>query len=133
MAKSSERASRGFGRDAGIRGERLERLFREELNYLFESEISDPALQGARVTRVELGRDGGRARVWFALTDDEVTEGAALERLQRAVGFLRYRLCEALPIKRMPELTFSMDPLRLQAGAHEDGLHVDQKPCSHRD
>jgi ribosome-binding factor A len=125
MAKSSERASRGFGRDAGIRGARLEQLFREELNYLLESEIGDAALQSARVSRVELGRDAARARVWFVLLESEASVAAVTQRLQRAAGFMRYRLCEALPVKRMPELSFCWDANRVHAREDEGLPDVD--------
>ena len=101
-------------RSAGVRGPRLEQLFREELNSIIDCEISDPRLEGARVNFVELSRDGSRARVWFALASDSNPEGslsaAELETaFERAAAFLRRRLCEALPLKRMPELCFRHD------------------------
>jgi ribosome-binding factor A len=60
---------------------------------------------------VELSGDGSRARAWFvvaALDADPAT--AALERAAR---FLRSRLCDALPVKRIPDLTFRQDPVAL--------------------
>ena len=107
-AQGSER------RSAGVRGPRLEQLFREELNSIIESEMTDPRLEGTRVHFVELSRDGSRARVWFAVAADSnpecSTSAAELEAVfERASGFLRRRLCEALPLKRMPELCFRHD------------------------
>lgn len=96
-------------RDSGLRAPRLEVLFREELCSLFETEINDSHLSGVKVTRVELSRDGARARVWFVLCEPEVSETAVEFALQRARGFLRSRLSEALPLKRTPELRFSRD------------------------
>jgi ribosome-binding factor A len=102
-------------RDAGIRSQRIEELFREELNSILDSEIQDPRLAAARVTAVELSRDGSRARIWFALASEagplEVRN--ALAAFERATGFLRSRLCEALVLKRMPELRFRHDPAAL--------------------
>ena len=102
-------------RGAGARSQRLEELFREELNSLLEIEINDPALDDARITRAELSLDGSRARVWFALAsssgDADVAQTQAA--FERAAGFLRSRLCEALPVKRIPELTFRYDPVAI--------------------
>ena len=47
---SSEESARG----AGFRSLRIEELLREELNSLLDSEVSDPCLEGTRVTSVEL-------------------------------------------------------------------------------
>ena len=115
MAKPERRSQNGFARDAGFRGQRLEELFCEELNSLFHDEVSDPHLEGVVVTRVELTRDGSSARVWFVMP--ETTHDAALAPVraafERASDFLRYRLSEALPIKRTPELVFKHDPALL--------------------
>lgn len=106
--RASERESSGIAaRGAGVRSQRLEELFREELNSVLDVEVSDPALDGVRVTRVELSGDGSRARAWFSVDPlDESQAGAALERAAR---FLRSRLCDALPLKRIPDLTFRQD------------------------
>lgn len=107
MGKHSAARSRSRApRDAGFRTIRLEALFLEELNYLFSAEINDPLLAYLRVTQVELSADGSRARAWY-VTEQPITELLAFERaLKRVLGFLRARLCEALPLKRMPELCF---------------------------
>jgi ribosome-binding factor A len=100
-------------RDAGVRDVRIAQLFREELNSIIDGEVTDPRLEGTRVSFVELSRDGSRARVWFsaALTEGGATRAAELEAaFERASGFFRSRLCEALPLKRMPELSFRHDP-----------------------
>lgn len=100
-------------RDAGIRGPRIERLFREELNSIIDCEVTDPRLEGARVSFVELSRDGSRARVWSSIAGNPSGARGAAEveaAFARAAGFLRSRLCEALPLKRMPELSFRHDP-----------------------
>jgi ribosome-binding factor A len=102
-------------RAADPRSQRLEELFREELNSLLEIEINDPVLDDARITRAELSLDGSRARVWFALASSVSEADAARTRaaFERAAGFLRSRLCDALPVKRIPELTFRYEPVAL--------------------
>jgi ribosome-binding factor A len=120
MAKRTSRprddsARHQVERGAGLRSQRLEELFREELNSLLEIEINDPALDDTRITRAELSLDGSRARVWFALASSvsDADAGRARAAFERATGFLRSRLCEALPVKRIPELTFRYEPVAL--------------------
>lgn len=114
MSKIRHSPREGSPRDAAVRGQRIEELFREELNSLLDSEVNDRALEGARVTLVELSRDGSRARIWFtfihATTPFDAT--AIQAAFARASGFLRSRLCDALALKRMPELRFRHDPIK---------------------
>lgn len=105
-------------RGAGFRGQRLEELFREELSSLLEIEINDPALDDVCITRAELSADGSRARIWFALPSGRQASAARVRTaFERAAGFLRSRLCDALPVKRVPELTFRHDPVALPPAA----------------
>ena len=95
----------------GFRSERLELLIAEELNSILDGEITDPRLEGTRITMVEMSRDGSRARSWFALLpDSELEHREIAAAFERAAGFFRQRLCEALLLKRIPELTFRHDP-----------------------
>jgi ribosome-binding factor A len=112
MAKSEKWSRNDSARVAGFRSLRLEELFREEMNSLLDGEVTDPRLEDTHVTRVELSRDGSRVRIWFTKT---AREGAASVDATRAAfdhaqGFFRSRLCEALYLKRMPELRFRYDP-----------------------
>lgn len=110
MANSERRPREGFSRDTtGFRGRRLEELFREELNSILDFEINDPRLDGIRITAIELSRDGARARVLFR-SNPELAPLDALHAFERATGFLRRCLCDALPLKRTPELRFAPDP-----------------------
>ncbi len=96
----------------GGRAVRLEELYRKELNSLLDGEIGDARLDGARVNRIELSRDGSRARVWFAMNDAaRVNHAEAARAFERAAGFFRRRLSDAVPLKRSPELSFRHDPV----------------------
>jgi ribosome-binding factor A len=122
MAKHERRSREALARDGGFRGQRLEGLLREELNSLLDGEIADPRLDGVRLTRVELARDGSSARVWFAHSGGGApSHEAAHAAFEHAAGFLRSRLCDALPLKRSPELRFRHDPAaRLEARLLEE-------------
>jgi len=100
-----------------VRQPRLEELFREELNSILDFEITDPRLEGTRISMVELSRDGSRARVWVSWHADANANASTAQNalvlelaFERAAGFFRRRLCEALPLKRMPDLSFRLDP-----------------------
>jgi ribosome-binding factor A len=111
MGNRHRNARRGTDPGAGLRALRLEQLFREELNSILDGELFDPRFDGVRVTQVELSRDGSRARVWYSmLSSDEHQLRATLAALSHAAPFFRARLCDALPLKRFPELTFRHDP-----------------------
>jgi ribosome-binding factor A len=91
------------------------------LNSLLDDEISDPRLEGVRITRVELTRDGSSARVWFSVRHPtrDVSLDAVTTAFEHAAGFIRLRLSDALPLKRSPELRFKHDPAAL-LGADRD-------------
>jgi ribosome-binding factor A len=112
MAHSEKRSRDGSSHAAGFRSSRLEELFREELNFLLDGEVNDPRLEDTRITRVELSRDGSRARIWFTRTRRDVPHAPDETRaaFEGASGFFRSRLCDALSLKRMPELRFRHDP-----------------------
>ena len=116
----------GEGRGAGVRHPRLEELFREELNSILDFEVTDPRLEGTRINMVELSRDGSRARVWIswhaeASANASFAQSALVLELafERAAGFFRRRLCEALPLKRMPDLSFRLVPVASAESVNE--------------
>jgi ribosome-binding factor A len=117
MGKRDRKSRRGVDPSAGIRALRLEQLFREELNSILDGELGDERFDGVRVTIVELSRDGSRARVWYSMTNPHQTARASgvEAAFTRAAPYIRSRLCDALPLKRSPELSFRHDPAALSA------------------
>src|SRR5262245_1281489 len=91
--KRSRRSRRD--RTPGIRSLRLGELIREEMNFLLESEISDPSLDGVRITNVSLSPDGARARLFYSMqqVNTETSSGELELSLRRATGFFRRELC----------------------------------------
>lgn len=108
-------ARRGADPSAGIRALRLEQLFREELNSILDGELGDERFDGVRVTLVELSRDGSRARIWYSMINslDATNNVATAAAFEHAAAYFRTRLCDALPLKRAPELSFRHDPAAL--------------------
>jgi ribosome-binding factor A len=107
-----KKSRRGIDPSAGIRALRLEQLFREELNSILDGELGDERFDSVRVTLVELSRDASRARIWYSMTNtlDSARIAATEAAFARAASYFRMRLCDALPLKRSPELSFRHDP-----------------------
>jgi ribosome-binding factor A len=107
--KRSRRVRRD--RTPGLRSLRLEELIREEMNLLLESEVTDPNLRGVRISAVSLSLDGARARLFYSMKDanPNATTREVEASLQRATSFFRRELCNALLLKRTPELRFAFD------------------------
>ncbi len=98
---------------AGHRHLRLQGLVLDELRSLLRDDVSDPALDGVRITAVVLSVDYRQARIHFATIGTE-EEGAreqarAEQALRRATPFFRARLAEAIEMKRVPDLRFVCD------------------------
>lgn len=79
------------------------------VNELLVSEVKDPRLSGVSVSAVEVSGDLGLATVFFstiALDDDpsDIREG-----FEKARGFFRSRVGQALQLRRVPELRFRHD------------------------
>ncbi len=123
MGNTRDRKSRrSIDPSAGIRALRLEQLFREELNSILDGELGDQRFDGVRVTLVELSRDASRARIWYSMTntDDAARIAATEAAFARATNYFRMRLCDALPLKRSPELSFRHDPAAFGASNIEE-------------
>jgi ribosome-binding factor A len=120
-------ARRGTDPGAGLRVLRLEQLLREELNPILDGELADARFDGVRVTHVELSRDASRARIWYCMsTSHDATRITQTElAFARAARFMRVRLCDALSLKRTPELTFRYDPAApLEPSRPDESEHV---------
>jgi ribosome-binding factor A len=93
---------------------------RAELARLLREEVADPRIGLVTLTRVDVAPDLGNARVfWSAIppagpAPSEAERAREAERtehgLERAAAFLRRRLAEELPLRRVPELRFRHDP-----------------------
>jgi len=112
MGNRRDPRSRSIDPGTALRAVRLEQLLREELNSILDGELGDQRFDGVRVTLVELSRDGSRARIWYSLQGphDHSRLHAVQSAFAHASGLLRWRLCDALPLKRSPELSFRHDP-----------------------
>lgn len=87
------------------RHQRVESAILEELSFILRDDVSDPELEGVKLTHIALSSDGKLARVHFAVPRGRPR--TAVERaFVRATGFLRGRLAEGVDLRRTPELRF---------------------------
>ena len=94
------------------RTERVAELLRAEIARLLRAEVADPRIGLVTLTRVDVAPDFRSALVfWSRLNgnaESDIAESGA--GLESAAPFLRTRLAEELPLKRVPELRFRFDP-----------------------
>lgn len=79
------------------------------LNELLRFETKDPRLQGVSLSAVDLSRDLSVAQVYFSLLDPDADPALAQKGLEKASGFLRAKLGQAIKVRHVPELRFEHD------------------------
>jgi len=113
------------------RTQRVGDQIREELARVLREEATDPRLRLLTLMRVDVAPDLSQALIFWSVM--EAPGAPAVEQVQagllRAAGFLRGRLAEALPLRRMPSLDFRHDPsLRLGARTLELLHEIEDEP-----
>jgi ribosome-binding factor A len=91
------------------RNQRLAAEIMRTLSEVLRFEIKDPGVAGVSLTSVDLSRDLSVARVYFSLLQPDDDPKPAMDGLQRASGFLRSKLGNAMKIRHVPELRFKHD------------------------
>lgn len=91
------------------RNQRLGNQILRSLSELIRFETKDPRLKGVSLTVVELTRDLSVARVHFSLMDPNADVDEARLGLEKASGFLRSKLGQAIKARYVPELRFIHD------------------------
>ena len=95
----------GASAAAEHRHQRVEASILEELRLIVRDDVTDPDLEGVRLTAIVLAPDSKLARIHFAIPRGR--SRAAVERaFARATGFMRGRLAESVELKRTPDLRF---------------------------
>ena len=74
------------------------------------AELSDPRIGFATLTRVEVSSDLRSAHVFVSILGTEAEQRTALRGLQSARKRIRGTLGERLALRRVPEVSFHLDP-----------------------
>jgi thiamine biosynthesis lipoprotein len=91
------------------RTERIADQIYRELSEIFAGDLTDPKFEVVTVTRVDLSRDLGQARVHFVASSEDTPIVVLESALNRASDFFRATLSERLPRRRTPQLQFRFD------------------------
>ena len=92
--------------------EKINELIRTEISETVTKSLKDPRLENVLigVSRVNTTPDMKYCKVYFNIyTDDEDRAGEIMAVLDRAKGFIRKRVSDALTTRYSPELTFIHD------------------------
>ena len=91
------------------RPQRVAELLRRELAMLIPQAVRDPHVSGVTLTHAKVTPDLKSAKIYFTLLGD-ATQAKETERaLNRAAGFLRHELREAVILRAIPQLRFYYD------------------------
>lgn len=88
---------------------RLGSQIKEILGMILLQEVRDPRVGFVTVTDVVLTPDLKRCKVYVSVMGAEADKQGALEGLQRATKFIRYKLGERLSLRFVPEVIFYLD------------------------
>jgi len=78
------------------------------LSTLMQSDVNDPRLSGACITRIEPKASGHDLIVWVHRINDE-DHNATEQRLNKLSPHFMYRMRHALPNRRLPRIHFRWD------------------------
>ena len=93
----------------GQRPDRVADSLRKELSVLRMREVRDPRVALATISRVQVARDLGHARIWISVLGDEETRQQTMAGIEHAKGFLRSQIGRRLKLRVTPELAFELD------------------------
>ena len=91
------------------RNQRLGNQVLRTLNELLRFETKDPRLEGVSLTAVDLSRDLSWARVYYSMLDPSAEVEPVQAGLEKAAGFLRGKLGQAIKVRHVPQLRFEHD------------------------
>jgi ribosome-binding factor A len=98
---------------SGARSPRRERVgeqLREELSAMILTEMKDPRVRLASISRVRCSPDLREAWLWVSALGDDAERQSVVETLTRAEGFLRGQLGRRLEnLRSIPRLHFELD------------------------
>jgi len=91
------------------RAERVAQMMQRELGTMIQTELKDPRIGFASITRVEVSRDLSVAKVFVSVLGSAQNAHETMEGLTHAVGFLRGEVGRRLKLRHAPELDFRLD------------------------
>lgn len=90
------------------RQRRIGDLIKREIARLLQEEAQDPRFHLLSVTGVQVSKDYSNAKVYVTMFDEE-NRGDVLKALNKASGFIRFRLSQNVKLRGTPQLYFHFD------------------------
>jgi ribosome-binding factor A len=110
----------------GRRPERVAELVLRELSRMLLRDLKDPRLRGVTITWVKMTDDLRTGRVFFSHLDGASRAPAVIEGFDRAAGFIRRNIGQALGLRNTPVFTFEFDPGPERAARIDELLRADR-------
>ncbi len=89
--------------------ERIAHELRTRLGLILSQRVSDPRLAQVTVSEVKPSKDLSVARVYYSMLDPDADSAPVQQGLEKAAGFLRAKLGQAIKVRHVPELRFEHD------------------------
>ncbi len=99
---------------------RLGEQIHRELAQLLSREVKDPRVGMVTIADVEVSSDLSHAKVYYTILGD-ADRGEVQKGLEKASGFLRHKIGQAIKTRITPELHFRFDETS-ERGAHLEAL-----------
>jgi len=115
-----------------IRLKRIQDQIRRVLTEILESKVSDPRVDTAYITDVDVDRELDFANVYVSSLAGEDMAKEILQGLEHASGFIRYTLSQEINLRVMPKLRFYWDETPDRADRIEALLDVMREERSAR-
>lgn len=96
-------------RQAYQRTDRISDSIRREVADILSREVKDPRLAFITITQVSVTKDLKNARVFFTAMREGHELEALCEGLQRAAGFVQWKLGARLQLRNTPRISFVYD------------------------
>ncbi len=92
-----------------LRIEKIQEFIKQEISKLILSELKDPRIGFATVTRVELTADLRHAKVYVSLMGSDEQKAGSWEGLRSSLGYMRSEVGKRIRLKFTPELSLHID------------------------
>lgn len=96
------------GINMSFRKEKLQRLIKEEIGWIFLYKLKDPSFGFVTITNVKLSPDLKIARIYFSVLQRENRQ-TVLDRINEAKSLIRTELAQKVKMRFVPDLQFYVD------------------------
>lgn len=104
-----------------IRVQRVAEQMKKEIAEVIRTEVKDPRIGFATVTRVEVTNDLQSAKVYISVLGERTVRDQTMEALTKALPFIRGEVSRRLRMRVAPEMSLRLDESG-EYSAHIEGV-----------